>query len=442
MNSAHKDNRLEYSKAYTYRYLILPKLHFSGAAFSLILRDRSGSVVDMLSEHSGFEQDEAYVRKQLSLPGYDSAAWEQTGYQAGLGYDRNTAKAFSSGTPGYLQSALTQQSQIPTVSMSEIMFAVGNRSEHLPQWIELYNASKTEVASLYGWRLEVEVYDPEGEATHRFGTLIIQRNLQILPNQTVLVVTKNGRNSGHFPAQRVYNIMEQNADRIDEFGPDVQLAGNIGFAIVLRDDTGNQVDIVGNLDGENSTRDEPRWKLPNSLTDAGHRTSIVRQYEDGLPLTGTRKSSWFRAITMGRTAIRTYWGHPKDVGNPGWKKGGALPVQLSSFQAERTDAGALIKWTTESSLENAGFNVLRSTTKTGTFKVVNPRMLEGAGTTSERNTYTYVDTTAEAGVAYYYRLEEVSFSGLHQPIATRRLRGHVSAANRYLTTLGHIKRME
>ena len=442
MNSAHKDNRLEYSKAYTYRYLILPKLHLSGAGFSLILRDRSGSVVDMLSEHSTFEQDEAYVRKQLSLPGYDSAAWEQSGYQAGLGYDRNTAKALSSGTPGYLQTALTQESQIPTVSISEIMFAVGDTSERLPQWIELYNASKTEVASLQGWRFEVEIYDPAGEATHRFGTLIIQRNLRILPNQTVLVVTKKGRNSGHFPEQRVYNLTEQNADRIDTFGPEVQLAGDIGFAVVLRDDTGNQVDIIGNLDGENSTRDEPRWKLLNSLTDTGHRTSIVRQYEDGLPLTGTRKSSWFRAVTMGRTAIRTYWGHPRDVGNPGWKKGGALPVQLSSFQAERTDQGARIKWTTESSLENAGFNVLRSDTKTGTFKVINPRMLEGAGTTSERNTYTYVDTTAKAGVAYYYRLEEVSFSGLHQPIATRRLRGHVSAANRYLTTLGHIKRME
>ena len=84
----------------------------------------------------------------------------------------------------------------------------------------------------------------------RFGTLIIQRNLRILPNQTVLVVTKKGRNSGHFPEQRVYNLTEQNADRIDTFGPEVQLAGDIGFAVVLRDDTGNQVDIIGNLDGE------------------------------------------------------------------------------------------------------------------------------------------------------------------------------------------------
>ena len=108
----------------------------------------------------------------------------------------------------------------------------------------------------------------------------------------------------------------------------------------------------------------------------GSRASLIRQYEDGLPLAGDKKSSWFRATEMRRQII-TYYGHPKDIGNPGWKKGGPLPVQLSSFRAERTEQGALIKWTTESELENAGFNVLRSETKTGTFTRVTPRMLAG-----------------------------------------------------------------
>ena len=69
-------------------------------------------------------------------------------------------------------------------------------------------------------------------------------------------------------------------------------------------------------------------------------------------------------------------------------------------------------------------------------------MLQGAGTTSERSSYAYMDTTAKAGVAYYYRLEEVSFAGVQQSVATRRLRGHVSAANRYLTTFGSLKKAE
>ena len=85
----------------------------------------------------------------------------------------------------------------------------------------------------------------------------------------------------------------------------------------------------------------------------GFRASIIRQYEKGAPLTGTHKSSWFRATEI-RRQIVTYYGHPKDIGNPGWKKGGPLPVQLSSFRAERTEQGALIQWTTESELEKCG----------------------------------------------------------------------------------------
>ena len=345
----------------------------------------------------------------------------------------------SLGTPGYPRSALTPQAQ-SQVNISEIMFTTGI-SGNLPQWIELYNPSKTEVVTLQGWRLQVEIYDPSHQPSHQFVTLIFHKTLRILPTQTVLVVTKNGRNSQHFPEPRVYNLKEQNSEKLQQFGLTAEFLNDLGYAIVLRDESGTQIDVAGNLDGESTTIDAPSWKLPNCITPAGYRTSIIRQYEGGTPLTGTHKSSWFRATEMRRQII-TYYGHPKDLGNPGWKKGGPLPVQLSSFRAERTEQGALIQWTTESELENAGFNVLRSETKTGTFTGVTPRMLQGAGTTSERSRYQYVDTTAKENVAYYYRLEEVSFSGVQQPVATRRLRGHVSAANRYLTTFGNIKKGE
>ena len=244
-----------------------------------------------------------------------------------------------------------------------------------------------------------------------------------------------------FPESRLYNLTKQNPEKVGQFGAKAEFLNAVGYAVVLRDEVGNLVDVAGNLDGDNNTNDIPAWKLPNCITSKGFRTSIIRQYEDGLPLEGTKKSSWFRGTEMRRTVV-TYYGHPRDRGNPGWKKGGPLPVQLSSFKAERTEQGAVLKWTTESELENAGFNVLRSEKKTGVFKPVNPRILQGAGTTSERSSYAYVDTTAKEGVAYYYRLEEVSFEGVRQPVATRRLRGHVSAGNRYLTTFGDMKKGE
>ena len=450
VNTGHKETYLERSQAYTYHYLIVPELHLPASNFSLILRDRSKAIADVVGDYFGnaegsdtpiaFNENQAYFREQPNTAGYEAAAWQESGYQGGLGYDRKTPKDLSLGTPGYLKRTLTQPSTTAPVSISEIMFTPG-KSKRLPQWIELYNGSKTEVVTLQGWRLQVEGYDPNNTPTHTFSTLIIQSSFQILPNQTALIVTKDGRNSEHFPEQRIYNLSQQHPDKTQHLETDAQLIPESGFAVVLKNNNGDQVDIVGNLDGQSGTRDEPSWKLPNCITRDEVRTSIIRQYEDGMPLVGTRKSSWFRATSIRRTII-TYWGHPKDVGNPGWKKGGALPVQLSSFSANRIEQGALIKWTTESELENAGFNVLRSDTKTGPFTVVNPRMLQGAGTTSERHTYQYVDTTAKAGHIYYYRLEEVSFAGVHQPLATCRLRGHVSAANRQLTTFGGLKKME
>ena len=70
-----------------------------------------------------------------------------------------------------------------------------------------------------------------------------------------------------------------------------------------------------------------------------------------------------------------------------------LPVTLLHFRAEHTEAGVLLKWTTESELDNAGFYIYRSQSKDGEFKVVNPTMIQGAGTTGERNEYRWTDTT-------------------------------------------------
>ena len=111
-----------------------------------------------------------------------------------------------------------------------------------------------------------------------------------------------------------------------------------------------------------------------------------------------------------------------------------LPVTLSYFRAERTDIGVVLKWTTESEVDNAGFYIYRSKTKEGEFKVVNPTMIQGAGTTGERNTYTWTDTTAKPNTVYYYQIEDVSYAGVRAQLATVRMRGLVSASGK-LTTL-------
>ena len=127
--------------------------------------------------------------------------------------------------------------------------------------------------------------------------------------------------------------------------------------------------------------------------------------------------------------IRIYFEFSRDL----------LPVTLSHFRAEHTDAGVILNWTTESELDNAGFYIYRSETRDGTFKVVNPTLIQGAGTTSERNTYTWADTTAKSNVAYYYRIEDISHAGERKQLATVRMRGFVSASGKLTTRWADLK---
>ncbi|MDE0684759.1 MAG: leucine-rich repeat domain-containing protein [Candidatus Poribacteria bacterium] len=120
--------------------------------------------------------------------------------------------------------------------------------------------------------------------------------------------------------------------------------------------------------------------------------------------------------------------------------GDPLPVSLSRFRAELIESGVIIKWVTESELDNAGFNILRSETRDGEFKIVNPTLIQGAGTTSERRDYTWTDTTAKPNVAYYYRIEDVSHAGVRAQLATVRLRGLVSASGKLTTRWADLKR--
>ena len=115
-------------------------------------------------------------------------------------------------------------------------------------------------------------------------------------------------------------------------------------------------------------------------------------------------------------------------------------MSLSHFRVERTDAGVVFNWTTEAEVDNAGFYIYRSETKDGGFRVVNPTMIQGAGTTGKRNEYTWTDTTAKQNVVYYYRIEDVSHAGVREQLATVRLRGLVSASGKLTTRWADLRK--
>lgn len=122
------------------------------------------------------------------------------------------------------------------------------------------------------------------------------------------------------------------------------------------------------------------------------------------------------------------------------KEGGEpLPVTLSYFRAEMTDTGVVLRWITESELNNAGFYIYRSKTKDGEFKVVTPTLIQGAGTTSQRQTYEWKDTTAKPNVVYYYRVEDISHAGVRKQLSTVRLRGLISASGKMTLSWADLK---
>lgn len=102
----------------------------------------------------------------------------------------------------------------------------------------------------------------------------------------------------------------------------------------------------------------------------------------------------------------TGYGSENDYGTPLNRTGQILPVQLSFFRPTlQEDDKVVVRWATESELDNTGFNILRSEERKGEYKQVNTDLIQGAGTTGERTNYSWVDPTAKPGVVYYYRLK-------------------------------------
>ena len=136
------------------------------------------------------------------------------------------------------------------------------------------------------------------------------------------------------------------------------------------------------------------------------------------------------------SVLRFYYGSPHDRGTPGYRHGKPLPVELSQFSAKFVKDEVIINWTTESELDNAGFNIYRSTSQTKDFHRINTKLIQGAGTTGERNTYQFIDKTAKPDVAYYYRIEDVDLLGTRRILKTYQLRGVIAPIDKHITTRG------
>ena len=321
----------------------------------------------------------------------------------------------------------------------------------------------------------------------------------IPPNQTVLIASNRtsrypkSSDITYFPSHRIASIWGSPKAVRDAFGmknsKSLILNADSGFYIKIVDGAGNVSDEIGNLDGKQvdfrkdiGIDDAYSWHWPTDLTEDGNRTSLIRLMDGGtrgvqgvsagtvgtprvavpdrtvdndltgavLPMdartrgaSGTSeyaKYAWVPAFATGLNVVEdTYYGSQDDYSTPLHTTGTPLPVSLSYFRPTLENGAVVIRWTTESELDNAGFNILRSDSRHGEFKQVNSGLVQGAGTTGERNTYKWVDESAKPGVVYYYQIEDVSFAGEHQTLTTTKLKGLISANNKLTTLWGGLK---
>ena len=106
------------------------------------------------------------------------------------------------------------------------------------------------------------------------------------------------------------------------------------------------------------------------------------------------------------------WYHLSDFGfDNNWIIRGYLthimPVELTSFTGNSVDGNVTLNWSTATEINNRAFEIERRK-ENSTFVLIG--FVEGNGTTTEKQEYTFVDKNITTG-KYYYRLKQIDFDG-------------------------------
>jgi len=148
---------------------------------------------------------------------------------------------------------------------------------------------------------------------------------------------------------------------------------------------------------------------PLVITDLEVATSATQSgtYTDASPSTASGDNS-SGTVTSASVGAIQYFTLGSTTGD------NSLPVSLTSFQADLSFGGGVsLTWTTESELENEGFNVhRRDIEESAEWALLNNSVIPGQGNTADKTEYEYNDRTARAGITYEYMLESLSYSGV------------------------------
>lgn len=85
-----------------------------------------------------------------------------------------------------------------------------------------------------------------------------------------------------------------------------------------------------------------------------------------------------------------------------------VPVEFTAFTGAFVGSDVELKWTTATELNNRGFEVQRSANGSSFATIA---FVEGHGTTTQVQNYSFVDRNIESRVNYSYRLKQIDFDG-------------------------------
>lgn len=235
--------------------------------------------------------------------------------------------------------------------------------------------------------------------------------------------------SGKLVAGQPTGILVQRGSHDNIFGPDNVVAHSLydGVLVMNPASTGNRFSqnsifdnhayAINNVDGGNSELNPPALVHANSHQVSGYTLpqTTVEIYSDS----GDQAQYYLGSVTSDGQGFFSWSGvvnHGRHLnvlvidanGNTSMlATGSATPIELLEFGAQALGNGlALLSWRTGSEQNNYGFWLQRR--QTDEFK--NIVFVPGAGTVAHTQSYSVVDTVAEAGM-YYYRLQQMNLDG-------------------------------
>ena len=228
---------------------------------------------------------------------------------------------------------------------------------------------------------------PTNDLIYRFGDLAsgkytIHFYIYIPAGKSGYFNVMQNFDAGFFWATEIY---------FDAGGTGRQLTGNPDVPFTWLEDVWQDVNIIIDLDN-----DLAEFWFAGSMVQAWTYTNA----SSGTGTTTLAVNDFFGATANDEMYVDEYTFTDK-----------LIPVELTSFAANVNNEGQVnLNWSTASELNNQMFEIERRSEES---QFVTIGFVEGYGTTTETQEYSYLDRTVTTGT-YFYRLKQIDFDGRNE----------------------------